>query len=123
MNDKKSHLKYGTDRNPFEKSYQEKNRVQETIHLKNTGNSKKVSILADGIQKKLKAIQDEIGHVGPPGKEGERRGKTTMILGSKPSDVQQQLLIKHEYEDGLRENAVYKAKYGKLDIKKNMKAR
>ena len=49
INDKKSFIKYGTDRNPFENSYQEKNRVQETLHLKYTGHSKKVSTLVGGI--------------------------------------------------------------------------
>ena len=46
-----------------------------------------------------------------------------MVLGFNPSDVEQQLMIKQEYEDGLRENAQFKAKYGNLEIKKNLKAR
>lgn len=46
-----------------------------------------------------------------------------MILGSNPSDTQHQLLIKQEYEEGLSENAHYKAKFGNVEVKKNMKAR
>ena len=85
MNDKVSKIRYGTDRNPFEKSYADKNKEQDRENLKKTGHAKKLSTLADGIQKKLQALQSELNGGTSPNKSN-RRGKTNMILGSNPSD-------------------------------------
>jgi hypothetical protein len=121
MNDKVSRIKYGTDRNPFENSYADKNREMETENLKKTGHVKKISALATGMQMKLQALQDEVGGSSP--NRENRRGKTNMILGSAPSEVSELMQIKQEYEDGLLKNAQFKAKFGNVEIKKNIKGR